>query len=206
MQKLVTLIAHASGQLINYNQLATDCKVSAVTIQNYLATLENTYTVSRVTPFVGNKRKEITSNPIYYFIDNGFRNQALHNLSMDLDARQDIGLLIQSAVFQELFKFKAQNFYDFNLHFWRTQSGAEVDFVLYKNDECIVPIEVKFRTMSRPTITRGFRSFVEAYKPKNGFVITKDYNKKIVIDDCEIQFIAFSYLPNLFGVLKTLIF
>lgn len=205
MQKLITLIAHASGQLINYNQLATDCKVSAVTIQNYLATLENTYTVSRVTPFVGNKRKEITSNPIYYFIDNGFRNQALHNLSMDLDARQDIGLLIQSAVFQELFKFKMQNFYDFNLHFWRTQSGAEVDFVLYKNDECIVPIEVKFRAMSRPTITRGFRSFVEAYQPKHGFVITKDYNKKIVIDDCEIQFIAFSHLQNLFGALKAFI-
>jgi predicted AAA+ superfamily ATPase len=60
MQKLITLVAHCSGQLVNFNQLATDCMVSASTIQHYLSILENTYTLIRVTPFVGNKRKEIT--------------------------------------------------------------------------------------------------------------------------------------------------
>ncbi len=75
MQNLITLIAHSSGQLVNYNQLATDCQAASATIQNYLSILENTYILARVLPFVGNKRKEITSNPIFYFIDNGFRNQ-----------------------------------------------------------------------------------------------------------------------------------
>src|SRR5690349_4596404 len=51
MQKLITLIAHSSGQLVNYNQLAVDCQVSVATIQHYLSILENTYTLSRVTPF-----------------------------------------------------------------------------------------------------------------------------------------------------------
>ena len=54
------VIAHSSGQLVNYNQLATDCLVSVTTVQNYLFILENTYTIGRITPFVGNKRKEIT--------------------------------------------------------------------------------------------------------------------------------------------------
>ncbi len=205
MQKLVTLIAHSSGQLINYNQLAADCLTSVSTIQNYLSILENTYTLSRVTPFVGNKRKEITSNPIFYFIDNGFRNQALHNLSMDLDTRQDVGLLIESAIFQELLKFKVQNFYDFSIHFWRTQSGAEVDFVLYKNENCIVPIEAKFRTMNSPVVTRAFRSFIDAYQPRHGFFITKDYNKKVLINNCEVCFISFSRLFDLFDRLKGLL-
>ena len=31
MQKLITLIAHSSGQLVNYNQLATECSVSTST-------------------------------------------------------------------------------------------------------------------------------------------------------------------------------
>jgi len=202
MQKLVTLIAHSSGQLVNYNQLAVDCLVSIPTIQHYLSILENTYTLSRVTPFVGNKRKEITSNPIFYFIDNGFRNQSLHNLSRDLDTRQDVGLLIESAVFQELLKFKVQNFYDFTIHFWRTQSGAEVDFVLHKNENCIVPIEAKFRTMNSPIVTRAFRSFIDAYQPRHGFFITKDYNKKVLINNCEVHFISFSRLLCLFDRLK----
>ena len=205
MQKLVTLIAHSSGQLVNYNQLAADCQVSVLTLQNYLSILENTYTIVRVTPFVGNKRKEITSNPIFYFIDNGFRNQALHNLSVDLDARQDVGLLIQSAIFQELLKFKVQKFYDFNLHFWRTQSGAEVDFVLYKNEQCIIPIEAKFRTMNAPVVTRAFRSFIDAYQPRHGFFITKDYNKKIIINHCEVHFISFARLLDLFDRLSQIL-
>ena len=205
MQKLVTLIAHSSGQLVNYNQLAADCQVSVPTLQNYLSILENTYTIVRVTPFVGNKRKEITSNPIFYFIDNGFRNQALHNLSVDLDARQDVGLLIQSAIFQELLKFKVQKFYDFNLHFWRTQSGAEVDFVLYKNEQCIIPIEAKFRTMNAPVVTRAFRSFIDAYQPRHGFFITKDYNKKIIINHCDVHFISFSRLLDLFDRLSQIL-
>jgi len=205
MQKLITLIAHSSGQLVNYNQLASDCQISVTTIQAYLSILENTYTISRITPFVGNKRKEITSNPIFYFIDNGFRNQSLHNLSMTLDTRQDVGLLIQSAIFQELLKFKVQHFYDFTLHFWRTQSGAEVDFVLYKNDGCIIPIEAKFRAMNSPVVTRAFRSFIDAYQPRFGFFITKDFNKKIVINNCEVHFISFSRLILLFDILKELL-
>lgn len=205
MQKLIGLIAHSSGQLVNYTQLATDCLVSVSTIQSYFSILENTYTIQRVTPFVGNKRKEITSNPIFYFIDNGFRNQSLHNLSTTLEARQDAGLLIQSAIFQELLKFKIQHFYDFRLHYWRTKNGAEVDFVLYKNEGCIIPIEAKFRGMNAPVITRAFRSFIEAYQPSYGFFITKNFNKKIMIDGCEIHFISFSRLIVFFDMLKKIL-
>jgi len=149
--------------------------------------------------------KEITSNPIFYFIDNGFRNQSLHHLSMALDTRQDVGLLIQSAVFQELLKFKVQHFYDFRIHFWRTQNGAEVDFILYKNENCIIPIEVKFKMMKRPMMTRSFRSFIEAYQPRYGFFITKNFNKKIMIHDCEVHFISFSRLLGLFEVLAAIL-
>lgn len=194
IRKLITLIAHSSGQLVNYNQLATDCLISAPTIQHYISILEKTYTLARVTPFVGNKRKEITSNPIFYFIDNGFRNQSLQNLSTHFEMRPDIGLLVQSAVFQEILKLKTHYFDSFMIHFWRTQNGAEVDFVLYKNADCIIPIEVKYVNMTSPSVTKGFRSFVEAYQPRFGFYITKNFNHKMMLDGCELQFISFSKL------------
>ena len=74
MQRLLSLIPHSAGQLVNYQQLAIDLQVSVSTVKNYLTILEKTYTIASITPYVGNKRKEITSNPIYYFVDNGFRN------------------------------------------------------------------------------------------------------------------------------------
>ena len=201
MQNLITLIAHQSGQLTNYNQLATDCKVSVTTIRNYLDILEQTYVLVKMTPFVGNKRVEITSNPIYYFIDNGFRNHALRNFS-ELDSRIDLGLLVENFIFQEIYKFRAEHNLYFDIHYWRTKSGAEVDFVLYKNQEEFIPIEVKYRNMSKPTITRGFRSFIQAYKPKIAITVTKELITTIEIDGCKIHFVPLECLNKLFNIFK----
>lgn len=191
VRRLLTLIAHGSGQLVNYQQLATDCRVSSHTIQHYLNILESTYVVTAVKPFVGNKRTEITSNPIYYFIDNGFRNQALNNFS-PLENRTDMGLLIQSAVFQELYKYKTQYYKNFEIYYWRTKAGAEVDFVLSISPEECIPIEVKYRNFKEAKISRGFRSFLEAYQPKKSIVITQNIHDKKMINHCEVHFIPFS--------------
>ncbi len=199
MRRLLTLIAHSSGQLINYNQFAVDCGVTIPTIKHYLNILENTYVISKVTPFVGNLRAEITSNPVYYFYDNGFRNQALENF-LSLEQRTDAGLLVESFVYQELFKFTLRNTREFKIHYWRTKSGAEVDFVLTHQNR-IIPIEVKFRNLSRPTISRGFRSFVQAYSPRQAFIITKQLIAVETIENCEVVFIPLEKLNQLFDVL-----
>lgn len=200
LQRLVSLIAHSSGQLVNYQQLANDLNSTIPTIKSYLSILENTYVLCVIKPYVGNKRKEITSNPIYYFIDNGFRNQALRNFSQ-LEKRTDRGLLIEGAVFQEIYKYKTQQFLDFAIHFWRTQSGAEVDFVLSKNPEHLLPIEVKYQNMRKPTVPRALRSFIGAYKPKTAVIITKDFTATVLVDECKVQFIPFEYLSRLYPLI-----
>lgn len=200
-KQLVILIAHSSGQLVNINQFALDCKVSVTTIRNYLDILEQTFVIAKITPFVGNKRVEITSNPKYYFIDNGFRNTALRNFS-DPNTRTDLGLLVEGFIFQELFKFRPQHYLLFDIYFWRTKSGAEVDFVIYKNENQFLPIEVKYQNFTRPTISRSFRSFVEAYQPKKAIIITKDFLDKISIDACEIYFMPIKRLHKIFEVVR----
>ncbi len=193
LQKLLLLIAHSSGHLVNYNQLATDCGVTIKTVQNYLSILEQTFVLSRLQPFVGNKRVEVTSNPIYYFIDNGFRNQALSNFS-SLESRNDVGLLIESLVFQEILKYKVQNFLSFNIHYWRTKSGAEVDFVLFKNLDTFIPVEVKYQNLSRAAITRSYRSFLQAYRPSVGVILNRNIIDVVEFEGCEVHFIPFDRL------------
>lgn len=200
LQKLLVLIAHSSGQLVNFNQLSTDCGVTIKTIQHYLSILEMTFVIQRIQPFVGNKRTEITSNPIYYFIDNGFRNYALANFT-PLQSRMDNGLLIQNLIFQELLKFKVQCFLNFSIHYWRTKSGAEVDFVLYKNPENFIPIEVKFQNLPYPAITRAYRSFLAAYQPLFGVVINKNIMAEAEFEGCKVHFIPLSQLRTLFDLI-----
>lgn len=197
IQKLLSLIAHSSGHLVNYQQLATDSQVSAHDIKVYLDMLEKTFVLAKITPFVGNKRKEITTNPIYYFIDNGFRNQALRNF-LALESRYDLGLLIESAVLQEILKFKHHNNIACNIYFWRTQSGAEIDFILYINDYIFFPIEAKHQSMQRPKITKGYRSFLQAYKPRTGFVITSDLLATETFEETTVYFIPFENIELMF--------
>lgn len=202
-QKLLGLLAHGSGQLINYNQLATDCQINLRLIHHYLTVLQQTYVTAPITPFVGNKRTELTSNPIVYFLDNGFRNFALKNFHA-LSSRTDAGLLVEGLVFQEIYKYITQHFLNYNIHYWRTKSGAEVDFVLYKNDTAILPIEVKYRTMSSASITRGYRSFLQAYEPSFAVVITKDFLAEASFEKSRVYFIPLPYLTRLFNLIEQL--
>jgi predicted AAA+ superfamily ATPase len=196
LEKMIALLAHSSGQLTNENQLSIDCKASNSLIQNYLDILENTYVISKLTPFVGNKRSEVTSRPKYYFIDNGFRNQALRNF-LPIASRQDIGLLVEGAVFQELLKYRDQNYLNYHIHFWRTRSGAEVDFVLTNGDQ-ILPIEIKYQNFNKLTISKSFRSFLSAYKPKVAIIISKDYKKDCMIDETLVKMIPLSSISFMF--------
>ena len=144
-----------------------------------------------------------TSNPIIYFIDNGFRNYALRNFSV-LSSRTDAGLLVEGLVFQELYKYITQHFLNYSLHYWRTKSGAEVDFVVYKNDDNFMPIEVKYRNLSSPAITRGYRSFLQAYQPKQAVIITKDFIGHELFENVEVFFIPLMYLNQVFALIDAM--
>lgn len=195
IRQLLMLIAHSSGQLINYQQLATDSRVSTPTVQHYLSILENTYVISAVKPFVGNKRTEITSNPMYYYLDNGFRNQALNNF-LPLENRTDVGLLTQSVVFQEIYKLKTQFYLDVEIKYWRTKGGAEVDFVLSKGADLQIPIEVKYKNHITNNVSRSYLSFVEAYQPNVGFVITQNFYGEKEIEGCTTYFYPLSAMAE----------
>lgn len=202
-QKLLGLLAHSSGQLINYSQIAADCQISVSTVRHYLDVVKQTYVVAELTPFVGNKRTELTSNPVVYFIDNGFRNYAIRNFG-DPTYRSDLGLLVEGLVFQEIYKFITQQFLNYSIHYWRTKSGAEVDFIIRKNEENILPVEVKYRNLASPKISRGYRSFLAAYKPKVAVVVSKNLSGIERIEDTDVHFIPLKHLEKLFLLIVSL--
>jgi uncharacterized protein len=59
--------------------------------------------------------------------------------------------------------------------------------------------------MDSAVISRSFRSFIDAYQPDYGFFITKDFNQKMVINNCKIHFISFTRLIDFFAMLKEIL-
>ena len=74
---------------------------------------------------------------------------------------------------------------DMHIKFWRSKSGAEVDFVIEK--EGPVPIEIKVNLKS-PKRSRSFHSFVEKYKPSTGYILSPGYEDKIQKENTTIHF------------------
>ena len=59
-----------------------------------------------------------------------------------LDVRQDKGSLYENAIHNELLKETIHT------NFWRTKSGAEIDFLIENNDS-LLPIEIKSKIIKR---------------------------------------------------------
>ena len=175
--KLIEALALQIGNVINYDELSNITGFNFHQLNKYLKILEETFICKRIRPFFTNKRTELVKAQKIYFYDSGFRNICINNFNNE---RSDKGAIYESFVFSELTKNNIP------MKYWRTQGGAEVDFIL--KDE--IPLEVKSLLKSKK-LQKGYYSFIEKYKPKRGFVVSLDLEGKLKIASCSLDFIPF---------------
>ncbi|PIP28369.1 MAG: hypothetical protein COX29_01545 [Candidatus Moranbacteria bacterium CG23_combo_of_CG06-09_8_20_14_all_35_22] len=188
-KRLVAVLAAQNGNLLNYNNLATDIQSYFKEIKHYLSILEQTYIISLLTPYSTNRISELKKSPKIYFINTGLRNYILDNFN-SLDSRSDAGVLVENTAFSFL-KFDAPD--NRRICFWRTLAGAEVDFVL-ADEKNIVPIEVKYSNFKFAQVSRSFRSFLEKYPSNSALILTKGFIGETEIGRSNIKFIPVWYL------------
>ncbi|MEA1963820.1 MAG: ATP-binding protein [Candidatus Aerophobetes bacterium] len=160
--KMIKLLAINVGNLLSLSSLSTVSAVSRYLISQYISMLENTYIIDLISPYFTNKKKEVIKSPRIYFSDNGLRNYIVGDLNMSFE-RQDIGALLENMVFSGL-KKGIKSIED--IHFWRTQNKAEVDFILERGGK-FYPIEVNMVGKT----TRALYAFMDFYKIKEGYVV-----------------------------------
>lgn len=192
LTNLVRIAAAQPGSLINFSKLSSILGISAQTVKEYLWYLEKTFILNKVTPYFRNVRKEIRKSPVYYFYDLGLRNYAtggFGNLNMP-----DIGFVFQNFVFN-LLREKLR-LSPARVHFWRTSDIAEVDFILDFVRE-LVPIEVKWASLKRPSIPRSLRNFILQYRPLKSYIVNIALKDTVEIGKTKVYFIPFYDLMGL---------
>ena len=90
--------------------------------------LEKFFVIFSLRGFNRNLRKEVYQKPKIYFYDLGMRNALINNLHFP-DQRNDMGMLWENFIIVERIKYNiyAQN--HVANYFWRTHTGAELDYV-----------------------------------------------------------------------------
>ncbi len=169
-KNLVIALASQIGNLISKTEISSLLGNNLMTISKYLTLLEETFIIHLLPPILSMKRNEIKSSHKLYFIDNGIRNYAVKHFG-EINSRSDVGQLIENLVFAELLKNLEKTE---ELYFWRTKSGAEVDFVI-KSKERIIPIEVKISTAKQEKLSKSFHSFIKKFEPRIAVYLNKDY-------------------------------
>jgi len=159
-RRLLELAAADIGNLVNLSEWASIAQAARNTAARYLSIAEEAHIVKLVPAFVGGRRAEVTGALKVFFIDNGLRNAVFGGFAAS-DKRADRGSLWENAVFGEL--MKRLPLLD-EIRFWRSKNGAEVDFVVRRQDR-LVAIEVKAGGLRQPRLSRAARSFIDAYQP-----------------------------------------
>ncbi|NPV85898.1 MAG: ATP-binding protein [Anaerolineae bacterium] len=187
---LARLIASQIGQLVSTTELANTLNINMDTVNRYLWYMEKTFILNRVTPFFKNIRKEISKRPVFYFHDLGLRNYALGVFGAPITPTE-CGFLFQNFVYN-LLREKHRNT-PYHIHFWRTTHQAEVDFVIDQTTH-VIPLEVKYRALTKPELTRSFLSFLAAYHPQRAYVVHLGKEISQWVDHTQVSFIPYYQL------------
>ena len=138
-------------------------------------------------PFSGGKRAELTSRHKVYFVDTGLRNGLLNRME-PFDLRLDRGPLFENWVGSELRKHLSPLLPGDELRFWRSRSGAEVDFVIPRPDQ-LLAFEVKATAMRRTKLSRSARSVIDAYAPARFYVVNLALTHTEVVNGTEVRWV-----------------
>lgn len=182
------LLAEQVGQLVNLNELANTLQISRDTAGRYLSYLQQTFLIRDLRPYTRNRRGELSKMPKVFFTDPGLLNLlAGHGGEIPASGK---GALCENATEIILRTF------DRDLFFWRTDRGAEVDFV-WRPKSGILPIEVKAGSMQQPRITRGYRRFLQVYNPLKGIIINESLDQEAEFEGTTVRFVPLNTLPEI---------
>ena len=186
---LAQYLATHAGRLVTYQNLGQACGLNYRSLKKHMQVLSETYVTREVRPFFRNRQKELSKNPKIFFIDLGFRNSLMENMS-SFENRPDLGAIVENAAWIRLTDILEDAG---KINFWRTKAGAEVDFVIEREGK-IIPVEVKFSSFLETKTPRSFMSFVDSFHPEKGLMLTKDFWGMTKKNDCQILFAPACYL------------
>lgn len=153
---LVQILADQIGNLVNKNEIGNTLGLDNKTVEKYVYILEKCFHIDLVRPFFKNLRKELTKMPKVYFNDIGLRNAILGRIEHPLN-RLDKGALFENFIYNQLrIKHDA-----YNLKYWRTTDGKEVDFVIDESYNSGSAIEIKWECNKFKE--KKYKKFMETY-------------------------------------------
>jgi len=157
--RFLTLIGEWSGSHLDLAKVASAAQVSRPSAGRWTDVLEDTLLVHRVNAFAKSTTRRLVQHPRIFFFDVGVLNGLLGNFVASNDR---IGALFEHLVYAQLVHSAAAFDEDVRISSFRTEHGAEVDFIVEKNGETWA-IELKASRTVTQSDLRGLARFADYF-------------------------------------------
>jgi predicted AAA+ superfamily ATPase len=143
LRRLLTMLAHQHGGLLNASALGNALGVSHHTLLRHLDVLESIFLLRRLPPYFRNVGKRLTKAPKVYLRDSGLLHHLLNiSTAEQLAEHPSRGASWEGFVIEDVVRREKLAHPGSQAYFWRTAAGAEIDLVLDRPRERVA-VEVK---------------------------------------------------------------
>jgi predicted AAA+ superfamily ATPase len=169
-------MGYSHGQLTNYSNIARECGVDSKTVKEYYQILVDTLLGTAVEPFKRRQNRQVISRAAkFYLFDVGVAG-AITKRHLEEEKGELFGKAFEHFIFMEISAHNSYNELDYEINFWRTKSGLEVDFVLGGGE---VAIEVKGAIRVEKRDLRPLNAFIEEYSPRKALVVCNEREERV---------------------------
>jgi predicted AAA+ superfamily ATPase len=170
-------MGYSHGDLTNYSNIARDCGVDSKTVKEYYQILVDTLLGTFVLPWKKRQERQVIGKAAkFYLFDVGVAG-ALTGRRIREERGEAFGRALEHLVLMEVLAHRSYRELDYGIHFWRTKSGLEVDFVLGDGE---VAVEVKGASRVDPSDFRSLRAFTEDIRPRRALLVCNEPAPRVV--------------------------
>lgn len=144
MRELVSVLAAWSGKFMDISAIGTGLSIRRPTIETYMNALEALFIVETVKPWIRTDYERVGKQSKLYMTDSGLMSSILRwkEEQVEFDADRS-GKLIETFIYNELMAQIDANNGKYELFHYRDREKREIDFLIERDDQALLGIEVK---------------------------------------------------------------
>lgn len=168
--RFMEVAAIMDGEILNYENVASDCEVSANTVKAYYKILVDTLLGFEVSAYRKVIKRKLYKSPRFYYFDVGIANHLTKRYHL-APKTPEYGHAFEHLIMQEIVAYLGYTNSDEELTYWHTYENLEVDAVI---GDARVAIEIKSKEHIDHDDKKGVTEFAKEHPDTKQIIVSKD--------------------------------
>lgn len=161
---LLKTISFELGSVFNLLSISKDLGIAYNTVKKYISILKDTFILNAVAPLLRRSRKQLVKNNKIYFFDVGAANFLAKRTEKEHIHGKLSGFIFENILIKS---FEAENenqISPYGQYFWRNYEGHEIDFIIEKDIDRYIPVEISLGADLPKNKIKNFAVFFKNFK------------------------------------------